>query len=293
MLDVGHLWEFATHWSFEPALALGLVLALVAYLAAARAVSRRHPSQTWPLRHTFFFVAGLTLILLVTLGPVGAYDDDFFWAHMTQHIVLMMLAAPLLLLGEPVLLVLRTSSRATRRRVVLPFLRSRPVRFLTNPVVSWLVFAVVLVATHFTGFYEYALEHQAVHNYVEHPLYLGAGLLYFYPLLGTSPGGSAMNPFSKVVSLFLMMVPEAMVGFAIYTSGAVLYPFYAAVDDRPWGPSTALLDQRLGGAIMWSSGMLLNAVWISVAAWEWMRSEEVKGRRIDALTAAGRTAAGT
>jgi cytochrome c oxidase assembly factor CtaG len=142
----------------------------------------------------------------------------------------------------------------------------------------------VLVGTHFTGFYEYALEHPPVHNYVEHPLYLGAGLLYYYPLLGVSPGGSAMQPFAKVVSLFLMMVPEAVVGFSLYMASSVLYPYYETVE-RPWGPSTALLDQRLGGALMWSAGMIFHALWISVAAWQWFRSEEVKARRIDAANA--------
>ena len=265
-----------------------LITATTAYLVAVRSVTRQHPTQPWPVRHTAFFLSGIVLIVLVTLGPVGVYDDDFFWAHMTQHILLMMLAAPLLLLGEPVLLVLRLSTRSFRQSVVLPVLRSRIVRFLTHPVVSWTIFAAVLVGTHFTGFFEYALEHEGVHNYVEHPLYLGAGLLYFYPLLGTSPGGSAMAPFAKVVSLFLMMLPEVMVGFAIYTAGAVLYPHYSGVDDRPWGPSTALADQRVGGALMWSSAMLFDVLWISVAVWEWMKSEEHKARRVDAAIATGR-----
>ena len=282
---VGHVWEFATTWSFEPVVACMLVAVAALYGVGARRVSRAHPSQRWPVRHSVLFGLGLLVVLVATLGPVGSYDDDFFWAHMTQHILLMMLAAPLLLLGEPVLLVLRVSSRELRHSVVIPVLHSRVVRFLTHPVVGWLVFAGVLFGTHFTGFFEYSLEHPLVHDYVEHALYLGAGLLYFYPLLGVGPGSTAMAPFAKVVSLFLMMVPEAVAGFAIYMAGSVLYPFYEAVDDRPWGPSTALTDQRLGGALMWSSGMLFDAIWISVAVWAWMRAEEHKGRRVDAQIA--------
>jgi putative copper resistance protein D len=282
---VGHVWELARTWSFEPVLVLTLIVVAAAYTAAARRVTRDHPGQPWPARHSILFTLGLLVVLVSTLGPVGSYDDDFFWAHMSQHILLMMLAAPLLLLGEPVLLVLRASSKEVRHSLVVPILHSRAVRFLTHPVVGWLVFAGVLVGTHFTGFFEYALEHPLVHDYVEHPLYLGAGLLYFYPLLGVGPGASAMPPFAKVVSLFLMMVPEAMVGFAIYMAHGVLYPFYEAVDERPWGPSTALDDQRLGGALMWSSAMLFDAAWISVAVWGWMRAEEHRGRRIDAQIA--------
>jgi len=285
---VGHVWELATSWTLDLPLLLVLVAVTALYLAGARSVTHRHPTQPWSALHSCFFVAGMGVVLVSTLGPFGSLDDTFFWAHMTQHILLMMLAAPLLLLGEPVLLVLRLSTRSFRQSVVLPVLRSRIVRSLTHPVVSWTIFAAVLVGTHFTGFFEYALEHEGVHNYVEHPLYLGAGLLYFYPLLGTSPGGSAMAPFAKVVSLFLMMLPEVMVGFAIYTAGAVLYPHYSGVDDRPWGPSTALADQRVGGALMWSSAMLFDVLWISVAVWEWMKSEEHKARRVDAAIATGR-----
>jgi putative copper resistance protein D len=288
---VGHVWEFLSTWTWEPVPVVAILAVAAAYLAGARRVTRQNPSRPWPTRCSMTFGLGLVVIVLATLGPVGSYDDDFFWAHMTQHILLMMLAAPLLLLGEPVLLLLRASSREFRHDVVVPVLHSRVVRFLTHPVVGWLVFAGVLVGVHFTGFFEFALEHPAVHNYVEHPLYLGAGLLYFYPLLGVGPGAAAMPPFAKVVSLFLMMIPEATVGFAIYMARNVLYPFYSAVDERPWGPSTALDDQRLGGAFMWSSAMIFDAIWISVAVWGWMRAEEHKAVRVDARIAAESAAA--
>lgn len=232
------------------------------------------------------FIAGMALLVLVTMGSIGAYDDVFFWAHMVQHIVLMMAVAPLLVLGEPVLLVLRVCSPRFRHGFVVPVLRSRLVHLLTNPVLTWLVFAGVLFGTHFTGFFEYSLEHPVVHDYVEHALYLGAGLLYYYPLLGVSPGASAMEPFAKVVSLFLMMIPEAIVGFAIYSAGSVLFPYYDTVVDRPWGPSSALLDQRLGGALMWSAGMIFHALWISIAVWNWLKAEGVKAHRIDLAIAA-------
>jgi putative membrane protein len=288
---VTHVGDLLTHWQLGPVPVLAVLASLVGYLVAARMVNLRHPTQPWPLRHTLAFAGGLLCVVWVTVGPVGSYDDTFFWAHMTQHIVLMMLAAPLLLLGEPVLLVLRVSSRSFRHRVIVPVLHSRIVRVLTNPVVTWVLFASVLVLTHFTGFYEYALEHDAVHNYVEHPIYLIAGLLYYYPLLGSSPGGAALSPFAKVISQFLMMLPETITGFALYMTSAVMYPYYETVT-RPWGPGSALADQRLGGSLMWASGMVFDVLWISVAAWQWFKAEENKGRRVDAALAAGRLAPG-
>lgn len=283
---MAQLWEFVATWELVQPLTVVLLAAVIAYAVAARVVSRRHPTQPWPKRCWLFFLAGMGLIVLVTVGPIGATDDQFFWAHMVQHIALMMLAAPFLLLGEPVLLILRVSSRDFRSRVVVPVLHSHVVRFLTHPVVSWLLFAGVLIGTHLTGFFEFSLEHPLVHDSVEHPIYLTAGLLYYYPLLGSSPGVTRMPPFAKVVSLFLMMIPETVLGFGIYTAGYVLYPYYLRVTERPWGPGTALLDQRLGGALMWSSGMMLHALWISVAAWQWLKAEDAKARRVDAAIAA-------
>ena len=275
---MGQLAEFAVTWQLVPLVAVALSGVTVAYLAAALTVTGRHPSQPWRARHTLFFLAGVLVLLSVTLGPIGAYDDTFFWAHMAQHIALMMLAAPLLLLGEPVLLVLRVCSRDTRRRYVVPFLHSRIVRFATHPVVAWLVFAGVLMGTHFTGFYEYALAHPPVHDYVEHALFLGAGLLYFYPLLGTSPG-AALSGRAKVASMALMMALEVGVGVAIASRGQVMYLYYSAVTERPWGPPTALADQRLAGELMWSTGLILNAGWLGVAGWKWVRSAPLGDRR--------------
>ena len=148
-----------------------------------------------------------------------------------------------------------------------------------------------MIGTHFTPFYSYALAHEAFHSYVEHPLYLGAGLLYFYPLVGANPVPHGPSPLVKIVSLVLQMVPETMTGFFLYTAPRVLYPAYATVD-RPFGPGP-LADQQLGGALMWCSGMVVDAVWIAVAVQAWLRSEASAGRRSDRRLAAQRVAGAT
>jgi cytochrome c oxidase assembly factor CtaG len=274
-------------WTFDPFLGLSLIASACAYVWALRTVSRRHPTIPWPRRYTISFFSGLTLLWLVLLGPVGAYDDVFFWAHMTQHLVIMMVAAPLLLLGAPVLLILRVSSRRIRRRYVVPLLRSRAVAALTHPVASWLLFAGVLVGTHFSPFYDFALRHPLVHEYVEHPLYLGAALVYYYPLLSPNPARNRLPYGLRVVSLSLMMVPEAMSGFFIYSSRYLMYPYYATVS-RPFGPKP-LEDQQFGGALMWAGGMIIDSIWVAMAAHEWLRSEERRARQIDLQTLAQAT----
>lgn len=280
---MGYWLSFLGTWTFDPALGVPLVMATVLYSWGAWTVSARHPDSRWPGRSTVFFLSGVALLWVSLLGPVGAFDDTFFWAHMVQHMVVIMIAAPLLLLGAPMLLILRVSSPRFRRQWVVPVLRSRVAYALTNPVTTWLILALVIVGAHFTPFYEYALEHEGVHRFVEHPVFLGAALLYFYPLLPGNLTTRKVSPAARMVSLSLMMVPETMTGFFIYASPFVMYPFYAAVS-RPFGPG-ALADQQLGGALMWAGSMAIDSVWIALAAHEWLLSEARKARRLDSVLA--------
>jgi putative copper resistance protein D len=269
-------------WTFDPILGAGILLAACAYLVGVRAANRRTPSRPWPHRYTVSFLSALVIAWIVLLGPPGAYDDEFFWAHMVQHLALMMLVAPLLLLGSPVLLILRVSTPRVRRRWIVPTLRSRVALALTNPVVGWVIFAGVLVATHFSGFFEFCLEHPLVHDYVEHPIYLIAGLIYYYPLLPGNPGPRRVSHAIRTLSLFSMMFPETMTGFFIYATPYLMYPYYAT-SERPFGPSP-LRDQQWGGAIMWSASMLVDAVWVTLAARDWLQNERRVAERIDMQT---------
>jgi cytochrome c oxidase assembly factor CtaG len=274
-----HIWQILRTWTFEPMPALGTIVSAAAYLRGATVVSRRNPQRPWPLRRTASFLGALLLTWVVLLGPIGAYGDVFFWAQMTQHIALIMVIAPLLLLGCPVLLLLRAADPAARRRWIVPVLRSRALRVLTDPVLTWLLFAGVLMGTHFSPFHDYALQHPAVQEFVEYPLYLGVALLYYYPLLGANACPRRAEPAIRVISLFLMMLPETMTGFFLYASNYDLYPFYAKVA-RPFGPGP-IVDQQIGGALMWAGGMIIDAGWLALATAAWFRSESVKARRVD------------
>jgi cytochrome c oxidase assembly factor CtaG len=269
-------------WTFAAVPATALLLAAGGYVYAAREVGHRHPDQAWPGLRTASFVGGLGLVWVALMGPPGSLDDTFFWAHMVQHLILTMLAAPLILLGSPILLLLRASSRSFRHDVIVPVLRSRLMVALSHPVVGWLLFAGVLVGTHFSPFFDYALRHPVVHEFVEHPLFLGAALVFYYPLLPGNPSHRRVAPAWRAISLFLMMLPETMTGFFIYASDYVLYPFYATAP-RPFGPAP-VADQQLAGALMWSGSMLIDALWVSVAVLDWLHSEEERSRRIDLQT---------
>jgi cytochrome c oxidase assembly factor CtaG len=277
-------WLMLRSWEFDPFLGISIIVVTALYLAGVRTVNRRGVGRRWPVRCTACFLSAVAVAWIVLLGPIGAWDDTFFWAHMVQHIALMMIVAPLLLLGSPVLLVLRVSPPAVRRRWIVPVLRSRAAEALTHPVVGWVLFAGVLVGTHFSPFYEAALTHPWIHDYVEHPLFLVTALIYYYPLLPGNPGPRKVAPAIRVASLFLMMFPETMTGFFIYSASFLMYPFYGTVD-RPFGPNP-LHDQQLGGALMWAGAMIVDSVWVVLAVRDWLHSESQRAQRIDVRTLA-------
>jgi len=281
--------QLLTAWAPDPVVLTGIGLLAAGYLLAVRVGDGRHPGHPWPRGRTVAFLTGVALLGLALMGPTGAFDDTFFWAHMTQHLVAMMVVAPLLLLGSPIVALLRASSPGLRRRWLVPLLRSGFARRATHPVTTWVLFAGTLLGTHFSPFYDYATSHPLVHRFVEHPLYLTVALLYYYPLLGGGPTPHRVAPALKVASLVTMMAPETMTGFFLYSATHVFYPTYLAAD-RPFGPGP-LQDQQLGGALMWAGGMILDAAWIALAAREWLRAEERAARRSDAQIRAAAAAA--
>jgi len=277
--DVTEAVRLLTSWEPAPVPWLLVTATGVGYVVSASRVTRRTPGHPWQHSRTACFLGGLAVALVALVGPPGSFDDVFFYAHMSQHILLTMLAAPLLVLGEPLLLVLRAASAESRRRVWVPLLRSRVVHVLTDPLAGWGLFVGTMGLTHVPWVYDGFLTRPFLHDYVEHPLYLVCAVVYFQPLLVPATGTRHVRHAVRMVSLFAMMVPMAMLGFAIFSLPHVDYPFYAHVT-RPFGPG-ALADQHLAGILMWSTSMTLGVVWLVVAGYHWLEDEERRTRRVE------------
>ena len=130
-------------------------------------------------------------------SPIERYDTTLFSVHMVQHLLIVMVAAPLLLIAAPVTLLLRVATPEARQRLILPVLHSRLLRILTNPFVAWSLFAVVMWASHFTPLFDAALEDPFVH-FLEHGLYLSTALLFWYPVIAADPGPNRLPHGARV-----------------------------------------------------------------------------------------------
>ena len=275
-------------WRLDPLTIVPLLLTGGAYAWAARRVNRTHPTNRHPARRTWFFVGGLAAIGLALASPIEAYEGVLFGVHMVQHMILELVAAPLLLAGAPITLALRVS-RPSVRRGLLWVLHSPVVRAISFPVVAWVLFAAVNWGWHFSTLYDQALENQALH-YLQHATFLGAALLFWWPAIGADPSPWRIPHPVRLFYLFLALPQNSFLGVALLNTGTVLYPHYLT-NARSWGPS-ALDDQHVGGIIMWVSGDVAFLAGMAIVIWTWMRHEERRTARIDERLAAERAASG-
>jgi cytochrome c oxidase assembly factor CtaG len=257
--------EAATNWQFAPIVTAFTALAAAAYLWGALRVRRRHPRRSWPLSRTIPFLLGLLVINLATQSGIGTYDDTLFWDHMIQHLMLIMVAPPLLVVGQPVTLLLH-ASRNPLHTGVKKLVRSRPVQWLTWPVFGVLAYIATIVGTHLTGFMNLVTEHDAVHQ-AEHVLYLFVGYLYFLPLIGREPVRWKVSYPLRLFLLFIAMPVDAFTGVVL---GSYQTDPFVPMDPRSWGPS-AVNDLHEGGAVMWIGGAAIMFMLIMVTFFQWSR----------------------
>jgi cytochrome c oxidase assembly factor CtaG len=268
-------------WTFPPLPTLALLVTIVWWAWATRRVNAAHPANPVPRVRTWAFVAAMAALAFALLSGIERYDTTLFSVHMVQHLLLTMVAAPLIAIAAPITLILRLSAPDTRRRLVLPVLHSRAVRFLAFPVVAWLAFAIVMWGAHFSPLFDLALENPLAHD-LEHALFLGTALLFWWPVAGADPSPSRLAHPSRTLYTFLQMPQNTFLAVIILGATVPLYQHYASLQ-LPWPgwTMTALDDQRLAAGIMWVGGDLLFIAAVAAVVWGWMRAEEADTARSD------------
>ncbi len=271
-------WTVLTAWEFDPLIIFPTVMATWAYFSAVRSVNRAHPNSKVPAERVAYFLCGIAALVLALMSPIARYDTDLFSVHMVQHMLLIFVAVPFLLMAQPITLILRVSTPSFRKRVVLPVLHSGAVRALSFPVFTWGLLTAVLWATHFSSLFDIALENIWWHRF-EHVAYIGAALLFWWPVIGADPSPWRMNHPLRLFYIFLQMPQNSFLAVSIANSTTVIFPHYAS-GGRTWGPS-ALADQEWAGYIMWVIGDLAFLVVLAALAYGWVQHEDREAKRGD------------
>ncbi|HEY9024743.1 MAG TPA: cytochrome c oxidase assembly protein [Burkholderiaceae bacterium] len=241
-------------------LATSLVLYALGLLALWRRAGTGHGIARW---RAACFAAGWLALLLALASPLDSWSARLFSAHMLQHELLMVVAAPLLVLGRP-LAVWTFALTPRMRRACGGALRAAAWRgtwrLITRPLTAWALHAVALWAWHAPAAFDAALHDEALHE-LQHATFLASALLFWWTVLGVRHAA----PGIPLLSVFTTMIHSGALGALLALSPWIWYlPYAASAFALGWDP---LQDQQLGGLVMWApagaayfaSGLLLAA----------------------------------
>ena len=255
-------------WSLPVGLTLAIALTAAVYVRGWLALRKTRAAQ-FNVDRLLAFLGGLACLWIAIGSPLESLADDLLSAHMIEHLILMSLVPPLVLLGLPVVPLLRGLPRAVRVSVVGPLLRFRPLRGLVHQLVrkrvAWLAMNLTFLLWHIPAAYDFALEHEFWHD-MEHVCFLGTSLLFWWCIIRPWPAGQRKHSWG--ILIYLVGADFVNTGLSAFLAfcGRTVYPYYSA-HPNPLGIDP-LGDQVLGGVVMWvfgSTAFLIPAAVVAFA----------------------------
>ena len=259
---------WSSAWSWEPGVVIPVVLTIVLYVAGV-ARTRRRNSESQVIRNWQMasFVLGWLALILALDSPLHKLGSVLFSAHMTQHEILMMIAAPLLAIGQPLVAFLFAMPERIRRPVAgwfrIPVIR-RAWNIISGPLMVWAIHGVTLWAWHIPFLYEATLHSEVIHA-TQHATFLSTALLFWWTLIRGTYGRFGYGV--AFLYVFTSALHTSILGALLTFSRELWYPIYAARTTL-WNMAP-VEDQQLGGLVMWiPSGVIFIVIGIALfAAW--------------------------
>lgn len=259
-------------WAFvlQAAIIIAMGAAFIFYAAGLRGLWRNaHTGAGVSTRQAMYYFSGWLLLAAALLSPIDTLGEELFSMHMVQHELMMLGAAPLLVLGKPLAVFIWAFGSPARKRIGR-FVKWRAVQFawaaLIQPFNAWLLHVLVLWAWHFPSLFQASLDNDWIHA-LQHFSFLVSALLFWAALIG--PQGGVRNMGGHYGGSFLYVLTTAIhtgiLGALLTFSPHAWYPVYEGRTEH-WG-LTLLEDQQLGGLIMWvPAGVILIAAGMLFAA---------------------------
>jgi cytochrome c oxidase assembly factor CtaG len=261
----------------EPPL-YGVVIAALLYAAGGR----RRVSGRQPWRSAAFYL-GLLAIVAAVDTPLDTDADTLFTAHMAQHVLLIAVAPPLLLVAAPWTRMWHPLPIGLRRAVARTLAlspRTRRLRWLAHavahPLSAWTLASATLVVWHIPAAYDLTLRNDTVHQ-LEHALFFFTALLYWGAAFDSPPFRARLGWLQRVAYLTSGMLVGWLIAVVLAFARSPLYPAYASLAHRPGGLS-ALADQQLAAGVMWVPGSLAVTIAIVVCLYRWLDEAPARAR---------------
>lgn len=269
-------------WSLPPWITALDLLSVLLYVRGWLVLRRAIPSR-FPAARLLSFLGGITALQIALASPIDAFDSFSLTDHMTQHMILMMVVPPLVLLGNPMIPLLRGLPHPVARKVLARVLRWPPLtrlfRTLTHPAFCWAIFSISMVGWHMPGPYDLALRSDGWHE-LEHATFLFTSILFWWPVVQPWPSRQRWPRWTVPVYLLLADIVNTIVSAFLVFSGRVLYAPYLTFPRL--GSISAANDQVLAGVVMWfigGFGFVIPAIILVAKLLSPRRAERVPARR--------------
>jgi cytochrome c oxidase assembly factor CtaG len=266
-------------WLLAPPLTFAVLAAVLHGRGTRHQLRLTSPARIASLKwRTAAFYAALATVVAALDSPIDAEATTLFWVHMVQHVMLMMVAAPLLVLAAPWIPIWRGLAVRDRRRLALWYLRSRGWRAargagrrMTAPLAAWILFDVNLCAWHVPALYDLTLRSWALHD-LEHVSFLLLGVVFWLAVIDSPPLHARLDPVRGIAYVVLGATVAWALAVVLAFTPAPLYSAYAELHARPGG-LTGLADQQIAAGIMWGPGSIPYAVFVFIALYRWLAPE--------------------
>lgn len=266
-------------WSIEPPLAY-VALAALLYWIGGRGRARRDGDSLQALA----FIAGLVTIVVALDSPLDGDADELFWAHMLQHVLLLTVAPPLILLGKPWPRMWRALPLRWRTKLGRTIARSpvsAPLRALARPVPAWLLFNATVIAWHIPAAYNATLTTGWIHQ-LEHAMFFFTGLLFWARVIDPGPLRPRLVWPARIAYAVGAMIVGWLLAIALVLDQQPLYAHYAALAHRPGGIS-AVTDQQIAAGIMWVPGSIAYTIAMLLGLYRWLEPDTSRNSQLPAL----------
>ncbi len=271
----------SSSWPVDWPLAAIAVTALLYLLGGRLSATASDAGKRW--RGAAFY-GGLATVALAVSSPIDAYAGRLFWVHMGQHVLLMMVAPPLLLIGRPWPRLSRPLPLGLRRPLARTVLAGRtlsPVRgasrWLAAPLPSFVLFNSTLLVWHLPVLYDLTLRDGPVHD-LEHTLFFGTAVLFWVHLIPGAAGRPQLGDGARAIYATAALLVSWILAIVLGLAQEPLYNAYASLGQRPGGLS-ALSDQQLAAGVMWVPGSVPYCIVLAVVVLRWLDPAVGAGRR--------------
>lgn len=282
------IWVYANGWPVPPTVLLGCLVAELLYIRGWMRLTREelmqkdargsmslvHQWDSWFWRGIYFVIA-LFLALVGDSAPVDIFSGRLFWVHMIQHLLLLVVIPPLLVVAaplQPLWLGLPNWVRRLLSAAVLPQARRaffRVGHWLRHPAVSCALLIIGIWVWHWPTLYDLALTDETIHDWAEHLTFLAVSVLFWTQLIPSPPFRPRLRTAGQMMCIGFAIAQNVALAALIAFAPVPLYAPYAHLATAP-GTFSALQDQQLGAGIMWTFGDVPFAISLSILFHRWL-----------------------